>query len=219
MIVPSMTKQELIRELSQDVDWVYDRAYGIREKYRKTINKVTDRKVLGFVKYTTPKKNQVLVAWSVYKVGKDIVLSPVVFFCCPTSRGFQYINLASSPTSGVKLPVIYTSHAIDRLRERSNLTLQDVVTISEQTSYGRCFIRDYEYEGRQAKALVVDGYGMFILVEQEWGLYAVTYIDKDQQGDVQNQISDDYTDSLWKSNQGFKEYMNDAIATARSLHK
>ena len=217
MIVQSMAKQELLRELNQDVDWVYERSYGIREKYRKVIKKVTDRKILGTVKYTTPKKNKVQVTWVVYRMNKDIVLSPVILFCCPTPRGYQYINLISNTNGSVQIPIIYTSHAIDRLKERSSLTLLDVISIGERASYGRCYIRDYVYEDKQAKALVVDGYGMFILVEQEWGLYAVTYIDKDHQGEVQNQISDDYASTLWKSNQGFEEYMNNFIATARSL--
>ena len=211
-----MTKQELLHELNQDTDWVRERAYGISIKYEKVIKKVTDRKILGFVNYTTPKHNKVLVAWTTYYISGSHIIAPVTFFCCPTNRGYQYINLVADTRGTIQIPIIYTSHAMDRLKERSNLTIQDVIRIGEKQSYGRCFLRDYEYEGRQSKALVLEGHGMFIMVEQEWGLYAVTYIDKDRQGEVQNQISDDYDKTLWKSNGAIKNVIEEVV-TARSL--
>ena len=192
MIVPSMTKDELVKELSLDKDWVDGRVYGIDQKYKKKIMKVRGHEVLAVTNYTTPRNNFVTVVWrATYVDRRTTILTAVPYFRYMTVRGYQYIMLMCHGKHSYT-PLIYTSHCIDRMKERIGMDFRQYIIQSEAQDNGGMFMDDYVYNGKQTKGLVFPNYGMFILDEATWGYAAVTFISKEQQGDVQNEITSEY---------------------------
>ncbi len=189
MIVSTMTKADVVRELNEENDWVNMRSYGIREKYKKKIRSCRGNIVLSTVTYTSPRNNNLFVIWKCHRINREVVcVQPLFFIRYMTSRGYQYIGLITNKKYG-DVPLIFTSHCVDRVKERSGMEFKDLMIYKETTDWTSTYIDDYEYEGRKSKGMVVEGKGMFIITESEWGFTAVTFITEEQQGDVQTTIS------------------------------
>lgn len=192
MIVASMTKEELLKEITLDKQWVEDRAHGIVMKYRKKTKNFRGRKVLGVTNYTTPRNNDVTAVWCANCFEKGVVsYSCSTYFRFMSPRGYQYITIIGN-ASTLSNPLIFTSHSIDRLMERCGMTFKDYIIECELSDYGNLYFNDYEYKGKVTKAMVVPNRGMFITVDGDWGWTTVTFIDKDLQGKVQNDVVSTY---------------------------
>lgn len=191
MIVSTMTESEVLKELRADVEWVDGRGYNLVKKYQHRIGKVKDSiKVIAVTEYTTPRNNQVVVVW--YAVKYPVVghtFSSVVYFKYTSTNGrYQYLQLISNKRYGDKV-VVYTSHAIDRLEERSGVTFREyIVQDIEGKHNANSFVSNYEYEGKTTKAMLFCDKGMFLCEDGKWGVNLVTYIDKTLQGDNQTQL-------------------------------
>ena len=191
MIVPSMTKEDLFREDSYDSEWVRGMTMNQVKKHQKKLGKLKTNSctVLSVTNYKSPRKNDLVVVWYGVKypdVGTAI--SCIIYYKYWTPRGFQYVEVVHNKYS--REIIVFTSHAIDRLKERSNIAFNEyIVQDVNDTVSPNFYMSDYEYNGKTSKALLFKDTGMFILEEGDWGLYAVTYINKEQQGETQNELN------------------------------
>lgn len=171
-----MTPQEMLKEVQGDYEWVLDRTDGIAKKYAKVTRRLKDgdHKVLGTVRYLTPRKNVVIVSWAVRKLGKVDDIYNVMFFKYMTPRGYQYIE----PINFGKQLFVYTSHSCDRMLERAGMTFNDYIDyyVGEKCHYGRRVIIGYEYDGKDCQLCQVGELGGFIAVMNEVGFVGVTFL-------------------------------------------
>ena len=177
MIVPSMTKAELLREVKEDSDWVFERRNGIRKKYNKRLKKFDGEILLGISTYKTPRYNEAIVVWVASNVNKhEFNLSCFTYFKYNTPAGVQYI-LATRYAQSV---VVYTVHFIKRLKEREGLSFIDFIQLlGKEASY--LVVPDkYVYKGKEVEVVPFLDRGFQIFKEDNWGMNMLTYISKSQ---------------------------------------
>jgi len=177
MIVPSMTKAELLREVKEDSDWVFERRNGIRQKYNKRLKKFDGEILLGISTYKTPRYNEAIAVWVASNVNKhEFNLSCFTYFKYNTPAGVQYI-LATRYAQSV---VVYTVHFIKRLKEREGLSFMDFIQLlGKEASY--LVVPDkYVYKGKEVEVVPFLDRGFQIFKEDNWGMNMLTYISKSQ---------------------------------------
>ena len=181
-----MTKAELLREVKQDSDWVFERRHGIRQKYDKKLKKFTGGILLGISTYKTPRYNEAIVVWVASNVNKhEFDLSCYTYFKYHTPAGVQYI-LA---TRNARSVVVYTVHFIKRLKEREGLTFTDFIQLLGQEANYLVVPDKYVYKGKEVEVVPFLDRGFQIFVDDTWGMTMVTYISKSQyQGDQEEFI-------------------------------
>ena len=187
MIVSTMTKDEVLREIRRDYVWVLERTDGIRIKYNKVIKSVKANRTLGIVNYTTPNRNKVTVVWRVIVYGKGLIdIACSMYFHNMTPKGLQFLMPLNSCTE----LLVYTSHCIDRMQERGSMSFGDYIRYVEETE-NKCGITRYKYDGKETQLMSVGSNGAFIVVHGDWGITAVTFIGNDQFGENQSKVASD----------------------------
>lgn len=192
MITYTMTRAELLNEISEDCMWIDGLREGIAVKYRKKLNPKTAKEghyLLGITNYITPRNNKVTVAWVRVKYGKYVTIESMHYFEYTAKLGNkQYIN----PCYKGKVPVpdkvvIYSGHALQRLRERADMSLTALIEYETgaHDSYTHHFTGKYEYKGEVHTMFNLGDKGMFITGEHEWGVIAITFVRYDMLGEAQ----------------------------------
>ena len=191
MITYTMTKDELVRELRAECDWLDGLRPGIVIKYKKRLNPRTAKEgftLLGKTAYTTPRNNRVHVAWVREKVGNYITILSVHFYEYTNQYGKkQYINPCYNGFgNNPRRIVVYTSHAMSRLLERAGMTIQDLLFYdNDETGYNIGYVGEYEYKGKKSTMFNLGDKGMFITEDCNWGVAAVTFVNYELLGPVQ----------------------------------
>lgn len=182
MITYTMTKDELYRELASDAEWLIGLSGGIAIKYKKKLTLKTAPEgfhCLGISRYTTPKNNKVFCSWLSVRANNVITVEQLCLFEYVTKSGVvQYVapcfpHMSNRPNN----VIIYTAHAIERLRDRAGLSFEDMLRYSaEFPSHHRDY---YEYKGEKKEMFDFGDKGMFICEPHEWGVCAVTFVNND----------------------------------------
>lgn len=193
MITHTMTKDELFKELHTEGMWIDSLRDGIAIKYKKRLNPKTatdGRTLLGITTYTTPRKNKVHIAWVRVKTGKFVTIQSIHYYEYTNQNGKrQYINPCYD-SFGVrpKLVVVYTAHAMSRLRERAGLSLQDLLYYkADDDGFTVNYAGVYEYKGKKSTMFNFGDKGMFITEKCKWGEIAVTFVNYELLGPVQTE--------------------------------
>ena len=191
MITYTMTKDEVLAELASETVWLDSMRPGIAVKYRKQLNPKTAKEgysLLGITTYATPRKNKVTCAWVRVKTGKYVTIESMHYYEYTTKRGtIQYINPSFGGVSPVpKKITIYSGHALQRLRERAGMTLNDMLAYQCTTDgFSTHFQGQYEYLGEMHTMFNLGDKGMFITDEHEWGIIAKTFVNYELLGEAQ----------------------------------
>ena len=206
MIVASMTREEVTREIREDSEWLLARYEGIKTKYRKQIKAHrTGEKLLCVSKYVTPHHNTAYVVWYLSGAGKkECHMGMMHYFQYMTPAGCQYIH----PTYRNLTLITYTSHFIQRLQEREGMTFMDFI---KQFIYDSSFVINYdkyEYKGKEVNVIPFGDFGFQVYVDGDWGISVVTYISKKQYKGDQNNIITAMADAQKRENDEFMRYKN-----------
>ena len=81
MILETMTREEVFKEIKQDEDWLKGMGYGLMKKYSKQLKdkRYGHREILGMSSYTTPNNNRVHCVHQKYYSDKDNKYASVCF--------------------------------------------------------------------------------------------------------------------------------------------
>lgn len=179
MINSKMTFDEINRELSADIKWMHGRLNGWMKKYRKQLRSkhIPNGNVLAITPYSTPNKNK---AWAIlqkrhinYSNYNEITFQ-VLFEDEQTGRFFYH-------TIGEKkndVFIIFTKHALDRLKERGNMNVFELLIQFSKTQNGAWHIEEYNYNNEEDVYFLSMGDGVFIVVENGSNLICKTYLHK-----------------------------------------
>lgn len=192
MILYTMTKEELVKELTADTQWIDSLRGGIVTKYSKRLNPKTapdGHSLLGITTYTTPRKNRVIVAWTRVKTGKYITLESMHYFQYTAKNGtIQYINPCyGNQRLEPKNIVIYTAHALQRVRERAGMNLLETLAYQCSNEATAHYVGKYMYKGELKTMFNLGDKGMFITTEHRWGTTALTFVSYDLLGEAQEE--------------------------------
>ena len=220
MIVDTMTKAELYKELTDDTDWLCGRLGGLAKKFNKALKnkRVADRAILEVVEYTTPNNNKVISV--IQKVViKDKYATPTItsMFEYTTRNGMKrYIFPALDfDYDRIKYLLIFSAHAVSRMRDRLGMTIKDLLenicTINDTCT--SVFKYDYNDNDNEYAVLLADCIGF--AVPCDWGFMITTIINQDQEYENQTELADtmgehiaDLSKFLTETNNGRKELFN-----------
>ena len=181
MITYTMTKDELYKEIAADTMWLDSLKGGIAIKYRKQLNPKTAKEgyaLLGITHYVSPRKNKIMVAWVRVTAGKYVTLNSVHYFEYVTKLGtIQYINPCYLSGYSINQIVVYSGHALQRLRERAGFNLEEKVRYEiNNECYCTHYSDKYIYKGEEHEMFNYADKGMFITIPHEWGIIATTFV-------------------------------------------
>lgn len=187
MILETMTRQEVLKELQADCDWVDERIPGLKKKYNKSLKnkRVGHKTILGISKYLTPRKNKVFVCAVKLLFRNYCALGNAVLFEFVGNDGkIRYIFPLFEDNRLVET-ITFSSHCIKRMKERSGLQPIDVLKIIAIDNEGSLCFSHYEYEGKLSFMSPLGNIGGVIGVKCDWGILAITYINVELQGENQ----------------------------------
>lgn len=209
MIVETMTRDEIFREIREDDEWVTLRCIGLRKKYNKALKnkRVKNHTLLGTVEYTTPRHNKVYcIVQKLYCDDKEKYAIPTIislyeFTSSDGKRRYIY-PLQYMQSNRIQSLIVFSDHAISRLRERCNKSMMDLF-------FDICFVNDscmswlkYDYNERDDEHFSVVGDTILLAKDSEWGVTVTTILNKNQL--YENQ--EDMNDFLKRHIEGLKEY-------------
>lgn len=123
MLVPSMTTEEILREIKLDYDVVKRKTEYLSNDIRKRSIK-TKKTIIKSVTYTSPRKNNWVF---VFEVNKKITYTSMYVYT--NHDGFRAYGCVGNVEDGL---ILITKHFLDRYNERflkkPNLTKVDILT-------------------------------------------------------------------------------------------
>lgn len=188
MIVDTMTKAELLKELREDFIYFNGRNNGWIAKYSKKLRdkRIPNHKVLAITPYTTPNGNRVKVFIFKEKVGNVNILSRTYLF----EVGLRYLIPNCDAVGKPQDVVIFTKHFQDRLFERTGNTLIESLIKLRESGAGSVCIKSYESykeqgleEGEWYVANMNNA--LCLATTHKWGFILTTVITKRQESSKQ----------------------------------
>lgn len=123
MLVPSMTNEEIIREIELDYDVVKRKCDYLGNRLRK-ISIKSRKTIIKSIKYTSPRKNNWLL---VFEVNKKVTYSSRYVYT--KHDGFSAYGCLDEIKDGI---VLITKHFLDRYNERflkrPNISIIDILS-------------------------------------------------------------------------------------------
>ena len=186
-----MSRLELQRELAREHVFVDGMVDGITKKYAKKMKVVGESCLLGITKYTNPTtRNTMWVVW--YKEWNghfnDICYSYFIEYLDDRTRNWLLPLNGShkiDPNGENDLVLIYTQHALERLKERAGLDFQGFIRESLNQRF-RVMRTTYEYNGVESTGIALGNKGLFLLDKGVWGTVCKTFVSADLLGESQN---------------------------------
>lgn len=193
MIVETMTKQGLLREINDDVSTLLRRIKGWRKKYNK---KMKDKRVpFGTLLDTLQIKTSKYNTLDLYLLkGKDDFIpfrAVYKVFMKDKYGNFGWHFIVPNIQNGGKVydVDVYTPHFIKRLKERLDMTFDD-------------YIRDMDYAGVEQTAYTynipegqfafnIGNKGLALVEGHKWGFLVKTVVNREKLYQNQVEILDD----------------------------
>ena len=205
MIVPTMTKAELLRELSNEMQYIGGMVEGINKKYVKQL-RVPKSGILGITRYVSPRKNVIHCVWRKNWTGKFCSIGSTVFIEYTDADNHHNYIMPNFNHGGICVVscTIFTGHSITRIKERAGLDFKQFL------EYGETFrfffsVESYEYKGKTVSATAFGDKGLLICEKGEWGTMIKTFVstemlgkNQEQHMDMVTQIADEYREETYK---------------------
>ena len=191
-------------DFTKDNNWVLERKAGLFKKYRRKLldKKIGHNDLLGISEYTTPTGKKCKVYCRKYTEGKYAELTIQVVF---EYFGKQYYIC---PTNfGRTAWVCFTQHAIDRMKERGDVTFEQALDMMvRETGGGLAFTKNTYTNGpNDCMAYLADG--LLLGIREGTNFIIKTYINR--KNEYANQL-EVHIDSR-KSAQEYTQVKNDTI--------
>ena len=188
MIVPSMTKAEVLKELSRDVDYIAQMQSGLRKKYARQLKNKCDG-LLGITRYVNPQTHNIqYVVWHKVFNGYYCDISHISFIEYNDGRNINYL-MPSFTNLGYTLSgcVVFTAHSIQRLYERAGLSWIDFLKEGYKEGF-RFGYQYYDYKGVKTLSTSFGLKGIFIVEEGKWGIVMKTFVSNNLLGTNQQTV-------------------------------
>ena len=185
-----MSKTELLRDLTRDVEFLNRVAEGVSKKYAKKMKADNKACLLGITKYTNPTThNTIWVAW--YKTWNgyynELCYSYLVEYLVDRSRNWV-MGIDGSPDMNSphreREAIVYTQHSLERLKERAGLDFKSFMA-ELVTTLARFKMTTYEYNGEESLGFALNDKGLFLTELCEWGVICKTFVSANLLGDEQ----------------------------------
>lgn len=215
MILESMTKEEVFKQLKADIDWLDGRTPGLKTKYNKHLKdkRVGHKSILGVSSYLTPNHNrvQMLVQKAVFGKLNSLCFSYLFEFTGGNGKKrYLYPLFVNRRLCDV---VVFSNHCMSRMMERSGLTSTDLLRALANGNDGAMNVEAYEYKGEKRLLCSIGNYGGVICSPCAWGIIGVTYINLEQH-DVVQVICHQETQS--QNEEVGREHFNEVAAYVQS---
>lgn len=209
MIVETMTRDEVFREIQADDDWCAQRCIGLAKKYNKALKnkRIGHNSILGMVEYITPNHNKVHgIVQKVFVDDKQKYAIPAIVtiyeFVSSDGKRRHIYPLNYMDSNRLQSLIVFSDHAVQRLRERCGKSMMDLfVDLCVENESCMSFIY-YDYNGKDDEHLSVIGDTILLAKDSEWGKTVTTILNKNQL--YENQ--EDMNDFLQRHIEGLKEY-------------
>lgn len=214
MLTTTMTKTEVLNELTRIDSWLAERQPGIMKKYERFFKpKNAGDRMLGISEYTTPCNNKVHVVWNTAIKGA-LWLEYSFYVELNTPNGKAYVKALFNSEDGNRPTdaYLYTAHAMQRLWERQGLTFKQLMELEYKESKNLHYTLPYTYKGKESWATPLGVMGLWVSVEGNWGLTHVTYVTRSQCGKEQMK-------SMYSSRKAIEEHQaeKDSYVTKEGL--
>lgn len=182
-----MTRDELRKELIADDEWVRERMDGLRKKYNKQLRnkRIRENSILGTTHYKTPRGNDVfvcLIKRSPDRKKKYAYIAFASLFSFRDGKKQKFVYPRNNPrTNTYKNAIVFSSHSVDRMKERLGMGITEVFVQHIKMNYGCTAFMDYDYNGRSDELYCDFGPCILLAREHPWGKIVSTIITKDQQ--------------------------------------
>lgn len=205
-----MLKEDLLKELKKEIDFVSGLSFGILKKYHKQIANGKQEKILGITKYKSPRNNNIWVVWQldIYDKKRKSI-SDTVFVEYRNNQGeVNYIMPCYNMYNTMSDCVVITGHSIQRLKERTGMDWKGFLEYGYSKKFKFCY-DSYVYQGKESQATAFGDKGLFMVVtDDKWGTTFKTFVSSDLLGTNQLETlvatekeSEDFrktTDIYWK---------------------
>ena len=198
-----MSRLEVQRELAREVEYVSNMACGIRKKYSKKLMVKGGNCLLGITRYTNPTtRNNLCVVWTKDWNGHFNEIYSTVLIESIENKKRNWV-MATSGSWGLdgkrdNYAIIYTQHALERVKERAGLDFNAFLTEESKTGF-RNMATTYEYNGVVSNAMALNDKGLFLFETHDWGIICKTFVSA-------NLLGDNQTDKMAESISGGLEY-------------
>ena len=184
MIRLNMTRDELMKELSSDEQWILDRLRGIRIKFRRFINDKRTEGIFHKCWYTTPNHNRVCVT---YTKENNCIACYTFFKVIGDDGKVRYIfNFFSPMTNRLSRCFLFTNHFVERLKEREGKKFETWFQERVETQETTFEPINYEYNGDSKQCFaIMNGFMAFGYYTDSFDVVFTTLINKEQEKDNQ----------------------------------
>lgn len=191
-------------DFTKDNNWVLERKDGLFKKYRRKLlnEKIGHNDLLGISEYTTPTGKKCKVYCRKYTEGKYAELTIQVVF---EYLGKQYYICPDN--FGRTAWVCFTQHAIDRMKERGNITFEQALDMMTRETGGTLAFTQNTYSGGPNDCMAYFADGLLLGVMEGSNFIIKTYINR--KNEYANQL-EVHIDSR-KHAQKFSQEKNDFI--------
>lgn len=187
MIRLNMTRQELRKELSSDIEWVNERLNGIAKKYHRQLKSNRLQGIFHSSWYTTPNHNRVCVY---YYVNGDFIGIMPYWKIIGDDGKVRYVSVSfqcmRDRLSGCYL---YTNHFLKRLKEREGKDFDTWFREKIEANNISFEPTDYTYNGdsKQCYAVINDAMAFGIYTDS-FDIVFTTLISKEQEKKNQQEM-------------------------------
>ena len=175
MIIETMTKEELRKELTEDMEWVYERFDGLRKKYSRQLKSrlVKERTFLGCSKYNTQKRNEVyLYIFKAYadqnQKYADLHYVPVFSYMHGNKK--RYLTVWFDRYGRVEQATVFSSHSLDRLNERVGIDFSELIKGNQEILQSGNTFMPYHLAGHDGEYYSDFGPCILLARDHPWGM-------------------------------------------------
>ena len=192
MILETMTREEVFKEIEQDEIWLMERGGGLMKKYSKQLRdkRYEHLEILGMTTYTTPNNNKVHCVIQKYYADKSnkyaiLALVSLYEYRCGDKLRYVYPIYHYGVRNKLKDLVIFSEHAVQRMNERLGKDMFEVfkdICTDQDTCVA---FAKYDYNGRDDEMIGRISDGIAFACTHEWGVVVSTIISTRQKFDTQ----------------------------------
>lgn len=189
MLRLTMTRDELMKELSSDKEWVSERLNGVVKKYNRQLKSNRLQGIFHNSWYTTPNHNRVCVY---YVKNGDLIGFMAYWRIIGDDGKVRYISISiQCMTQRLINCYLFTNHFLKRLKEREGKDYDTWFRERIETNNISIEPTDYTYNGDSKQCYaVINGSMVFGIYTDSFDVVFTTLINREQERGNQQDMHD-----------------------------
>ena len=211
MIVRTMSKELLVRELNSDMDFLYGMNDGWKKKYHKQLKnkKIPEMALLATTEYTSPNQNKIVVHLFKTILNKK----DYSFYAVPVWKTyFGYITPLINDWGRAIGATEYSSHAVQRIKERLGMDFLEY----QKKIQGSLANVEYHFNDCPDETVASLGdFGFGFFKKTDWGKICTTVVSKEQLYDNQIELFEECFKNNEEAKRQTKEFVEVLVKQRR----